>query len=214
MQVLAIDLGTDLLPAMALGVEKPEPGVMRRPPRRRNQPLLDRGLMLRAVVFLGGIQTVLCYIGFFFVYSQFGYTDFLHLPSLAHLSFLERLGRPDGQVYMLATTVFHAGVVMAQIGNAFASRTITAKMRQVGVFSNMALLLAILFEVAIILLLIYLRPLNALFEHQPLPLVYWFGLALYGPIVYLLDWIRKIIVRRKPEPIYPASQSSTAPART
>ena len=47
-QILAIDLGTDMFPALALGMEKPEPDVMKRPPRPRNQPLLDSGLLWRA----------------------------------------------------------------------------------------------------------------------------------------------------------------------
>ncbi len=49
-QILAIDLGTDIFPALALGIEKPEPDVMKRPPRPRRQPLLDRGLVIRAFV--------------------------------------------------------------------------------------------------------------------------------------------------------------------
>jgi hypothetical protein len=65
------------------------------------------------------------------------------------------------------------------------------------VFSNPTLLLAILVEIIIILALIYVRPLSDLFEHVPLPLYYWIGLALYAPIVYYLDWIRKIFYRRK-----------------
>jgi potassium/sodium efflux P-type ATPase len=206
MQVLAIDLGTDLLPAMALGIEKPEPGVMRRPPRKRDQPLLDKQLVMRSVVLLGVAQTVLCYLAFFFVYSQAGYTDLLHLPRVDRIPFLERLASPEGQVYILATTAFHAGVVMAQIGNAFASRTMRARTRQQGVFSNPELLLAILIELAIILMLIYVRPLSWIFEHLPLPPVYWLGLGLFAPIIFGLDWIRKAITRRAtsiPPPVQP-----------
>ena len=55
-QILAIDLGTDLLPALALGTEKPEPDVMQHPPRRRSQPLIDKPLMVRALLWLGGIE--------------------------------------------------------------------------------------------------------------------------------------------------------------
>ncbi len=40
-QILAIDLGTDMFPALALGMERPEPDVMKHPPRPRTQPLLD-----------------------------------------------------------------------------------------------------------------------------------------------------------------------------
>ncbi len=44
LQILIIDLGTDLLPALALGMEKPEPDILNRPPRKRDQPLLDHTL--------------------------------------------------------------------------------------------------------------------------------------------------------------------------
>ena len=38
LQILAIDLGTDMLPALALGAERADPDTMRRPPRRRSAP--------------------------------------------------------------------------------------------------------------------------------------------------------------------------------
>jgi magnesium-transporting ATPase (P-type) len=197
-QILAIDLGTDLLPALALSTEKPEPNVMRRPPRRRDQPLLDAGLLTRAFLWLGLIEAALCYIGFFGVYAQAGYAlrDLAHLPRPDWLSFAERLLTPEGRVYILATTVFHAGVVAAQIGNAFTCRTEIEKVHRLGWFSNRFLLLGIVVEVAVIGLLIYVQPLADLFEHLPAPPVYWLGLSLYAPALYTLDRIRKSIARR------------------
>lgn len=191
-QILAIDLGTDLLPALALGAERPEPGVMRRPPRRRAQPLLDRGLLLRAYVWLGGIETVLCYIGFLFVYYLAGALDGLHLPGLEGLP---RLSLPPEQVYLLATTVFFAGVVMAQVGNAFACRTEKERIRQLGLLSNRFLLAGIAVEIAVALALIYAQPLAAVFGHVPLPPFVWPGLILYAPILFMLEWVRKRITR-------------------
>ena len=47
-QILAVDLGTDMLPALALGAEKPDPAVMQRPPRARNERLLSWGVIARA----------------------------------------------------------------------------------------------------------------------------------------------------------------------
>jgi len=192
-QILAIDLGTDLLPALALGTEKPEPDVMRRPPRRRTQPLLDRHFLLRAYLWLGGIETVLCYIGFFLVYYLSGHTDFLHLPRPDWLPYAARLATPDGRVYILATTVFHAGVVMAQVGNAFARRTEKGRVHRLGWFSNRFLLAGIAAEIVLILAMIYVPLLARLFEHLPLPPLYWLGLALYAPVLYTLDWLRKRI---------------------
>lgn len=192
-QILAIDLGTDLLPALALGAERPEPGVMRRPPRRRTQPLLDRGLLTRAYLWLGGIETVLCYIGFALTYYVFGYLDFLNLP---RPDWLPRMTLPEEQMGPLATTVFFAGVVTAQVGNAFACRTEKGRMRRLGVFSNRFLLWGIAVEILIALALIYFRPLAAIFGHVPLPAAAWLGLSLYAPILYILEWLRKRLVGR------------------
>ncbi|MGH2523693.1 MAG: HAD-IC family P-type ATPase, partial [Anaerolineales bacterium] len=193
-QLLAIDMGTDLLPALALGAEKPEPNVMRRPPRRRGQTVLDSGLFKRAL-WLGLIETVLCYAGFFFVYAANGYTGWLNLPRVDLLPFAARLATPAGQVYILATTIFHAGVVAAQVGNAFTCRTEKERVHRLGWLSNRFLIFGVAFEVAVIVLLIYVRPLAALFEHLPLPWYYWGGLILYAPTLYSLDRIRKSIAR-------------------
>jgi magnesium-transporting ATPase (P-type) len=195
-QILAIDLVTDLLPALALGTERPEPTVMQRPPRRREQPWLDRGLLARAFLWLGPIEAGLCFAGFFAVYALAGYNDWLHLPRVDWLPFAARLATPAGRVYILATTVFHAGVVMAQVGNAFACRSERAHGRQVGWLRNRFLLVGVGAEIILIALLIYVPSLAATFEHQPLPPLYWAGLGLFPFVIYGLDRLRKSVVRR------------------
>ena len=59
LQILAIDLGTETLPALALGREPAEPGIMRRPPRRREQRILDRPMLTRAWAWLGLLEAAL-----------------------------------------------------------------------------------------------------------------------------------------------------------
>jgi magnesium-transporting ATPase (P-type) len=195
-QILAIDLVTDLLPALALGAERPEPGVMARPPRPRHQLLIDRSLLQRSFLWLGVIETVLCYLAFYFVFYSNGYTNLLQFPRVDLLPFDERLTTAAGQLYIMATTVFHAGVVMAQMGNAYACRTERGHVHDLGWLANGALIIGVLGEIALILMLIYLPPLAHLFEHSPFPLHYWVVLALFGPILYLLDWFRREIARR------------------
>jgi magnesium-transporting ATPase (P-type) len=196
-QILAIDLGTDVLPALALGMEKPEPTVMRRPPRSQTRPLLDKGLLFRSVLWLGMIETVLCYLGFLFVYYLAGDTTFL--PTLARPAWLpspETFTSSAVFVYPLATTVAHVGVVMAQIGNVFTCRTETERVYHVGWFSNRFLWLAVAVELVLILSFVYVPFLARAFEHVPLPLSFWIGLALFAPVLYGLDRIRKSIARR------------------
>jgi magnesium-transporting ATPase (P-type) len=192
-QILAIDLVTDLLPALALGTEKPEPDVMQHPPRRRSQPLLDKPLMVRALLWLGGIEAVLCFLGYFMVFRLHGYTDLsLFIGANIDLQrYAVNLQSQLGRVYIMATTVFHAGVVSAQIGNVFACRTELGKVRYLGYFKNKFLLAGIAIEAGLILVLIYFKPLAWTFEHLPIPLAYWPWLAAFGPALYLLDWMRR-----------------------
>jgi Ca2+-transporting ATPase len=195
-QILAIDLGTDLLPALALGAERPEPDVMARAPRIQSRRLVDHGLIARSL-WLGGIETVLCYIAFGTAYFAAGY---LVLPGFTRPDWL---GPPGGladsadQVYVLATTVFFAGVVMAQVGNAFTCRRETPGVHRLGWFTNPFLLAGIAFEILLALALIYFRPLAGLFGHVPLPLATWLALVLFAPVLYGLDRLRKSLVLRK-----------------
>ena len=74
LQILAIDLGTETLPALALGREPAEPGLMERPPRRRREGVIRRALLFRAWVFLGLIEAALVLGGFFFVLLRAGWS--------------------------------------------------------------------------------------------------------------------------------------------
>jgi magnesium-transporting ATPase (P-type) len=196
-QILAIDLGTDLLPAVALGTEKPEPDVMKRPPRSRNQPLIDNWLLIRAFLWLGLIEAILCYIGFFSVYLFSGNFDVLAIPILAQIPFppFLQLSLTKEQTELMAVTVFHAGVVMSQVGNAFACRSEATRGRHLGWGSNKYLLIAVAIEVISIVTIIYSPLIAQHFEHVPIPLFYWVGLSMFAVIVYGLEWIRKRIVR-------------------
>ncbi|PWH16579.1 MAG: ATPase [Anaerolineae bacterium] len=189
-QILAIDMGTDILPALALGAEKPEPDIMSRPPRKRGQPIIDRRLLMRSFAWLGMIEAALCYLGFFYIYARaynLPLEQFLsapeNIPALLH-------ALPQ-HVHVLAVTMFHAGVVMAQVGNVLACRSERLRVSEVGWFSNPLIWLGIGAEIALILILIYVPPLADVFDHQPLPLEYWFPLALFAPLLYGLDRMRK-----------------------
>ncbi len=198
MQILAVDLGTDLVPALALGTEKPEPGLMDRPPRRSTERLVDRHLIVRAFVWLGSLQTALCFAGFFFLWWTQGQNPlripFAERPDLQPYG--DRFGMKYGLTYVLSTSMFHAGVVTTQIGNAYACRTERTSVFKIGFFSNRFLLFGFAFELALIALMIYAPPLQALFEEGPLPLGYWGFLFLYPPIMFFAEEGRKAVLRR------------------
>jgi magnesium-transporting ATPase (P-type) len=193
-QILAIDMGTDLLPALALGTEKPEPDVMTRPPRKRNQPLLDGGIAARSI-WLGLIESALCYTGFLFVYYWRDPAGWQNLLKPIWQPFEELRLSESGRTYILATTVFMAGVVSAQIGNAFSCRTVRERVRRLGFLSNRFLLVSVAAETVLLLAMVYIPLLAGLFELLPIPVWFWGLLALYGPVLYILEKIRKTISR-------------------
>ena len=85
MQILAIDLGTDMVPALGLGVEPPEEGVMDRPPRRLSDRLLNRQLLIKAFVWYGLIEAALA-MGAFFLNYWVNQGNLNHLASRSSLS--------------------------------------------------------------------------------------------------------------------------------
>ncbi|MFH1737261.1 MAG: cation-transporting P-type ATPase [Actinomycetota bacterium] len=186
MQILAIDLGTDLVPALALGVEKPEPDVMQRKPRDMRERLLNWPLLRRAYFFLGPIQAAAAMAAFYYMYYMNGWR-----PGLAMAA--------TGLVYIKATTMTLATVVTTQIGNGFAQRTKTDSIFKIGFFSNKLLLWGILSEIAVIFTLVYIEPLQQVFQLAPLSATDWVFLFALAPTLLIADEIRKFFLRRKLE---------------
>jgi magnesium-transporting ATPase (P-type) len=178
-------------------MEKPEPDVMSHPPRPRGVMLIDNGLLSRAFLWLGMIEAGLCYIGFLSVYLFSGNWASLHIPipALPFPSFLALTLDPS-QAHSMAVTVFHAGVVLAQVGNAFACRSEKLRNTRLGWGSNRYLLLGVLVELLGIWSIVNYEFLAKSFEHVHIPYRYWAGLAFFPLILYGLEWVRKQIVRK------------------
>jgi Ca2+-transporting ATPase len=196
-QILAIDMGTDIVPALALGTEKPEPGIMMRPPRRRSQPLLDRGVLGRAFFWLGLLEAAICYSCFLAVFLFSGHGFMLHQPFLDAIQWPHWL-TIDGDVRTVeavARTVFLVSVVFAQIGNAFACRTSKAHTTQMGWGSNKTLLAGIALSLVLIVGLVYLPVLADAFDTRVFPAVLWPIIMAFPLVLYTLEWFRKGLLR-------------------
>ncbi|MCL5770720.1 MAG: cation-transporting P-type ATPase [Actinobacteria bacterium] len=190
MQIIAIDMGTDLLPALALAAEPPEPGIMNRPPRHRNERLLTGKGLVRAYGFLGPIEAVAAMAAFFIFYYDKGFT-FAKLREIG----TNPQNYSKDIIYQTATTVNHTTIIMAQIGNAFACRTNYDSVFKVGFFKNKLLFLGIIGEIVIINALIYIPGLNTLFNHYPLSWNNWLLVIAFIPAVLIFEELRKLILR-------------------
>jgi magnesium-transporting ATPase (P-type) len=193
-QILAIDMGTDILPALALGSEKPEPDIMKQPPRGPDRPLLDNRLLRRAFLWLGPIEAGLCYLAFTSVYLFSGNAGLLNQSILNGIHW-PTLFTITSDVNVMAKSVFFAGVVIVQIGNAFACRTFKAHNYQMGWGSNRALLLGIGLSLVMIVGMIYIPFLARIFDNVKFPALFWPVLGLLALVLYSLESIRKGIIR-------------------
>ncbi|MET7380642.1 cation-transporting P-type ATPase [Streptomyces sp. NPDC005526] len=185
-QVLAIDLGSDVMPALALGAEPPESDVMDQPPRPRTEPLFSRAVV-RRILFLGGIQALgVCAVFFWRIHdSGIPYADFT----------------ADNPVYREAITMVQAGIVVSQFFNALAVRTERESVFRAGVFGNPWLIAAGLLGLGIMAAISYLPLLQAVFHTAALTAGDWALLAAVGVLPLLADEARKARLRsRAPRP--------------
>ena len=181
MQVLAIDLGTDMVPAMGLGTEAPEQGIMDAPPRSQAEPLLSRRLLMRALFWYGLLEAGIGAAAYFFFNWLNGWPG---VPLAG-----------SGIVYQTATTMTFAAIVMSQVGAVFACRTERASIFQVGFHTNRLVLIGIASELIVLCAIAYLPFLQGLFGTAPLGLIEWVFLIAAPAVVLLMDEIRKAILR-------------------
>jgi magnesium-transporting ATPase (P-type) len=191
LQILAIDLGTDTLPALALGREPAEPGTMDRPPRPRTAGVVDRGLLLRAWLLLGTVSAILVMSGFLITLLRAGWQP----------------GDPTGpgsplhQAYLQATTITFSGIVACQIGTAFAARTDRVSLFSVGLRSNPSLLWGIAFELFFTAAVIYVPWLQDVFGTAALSPAQLVVLVPFPFVVWGADEIVRWLRRRHSDSI-------------
>ncbi|HWF79998.1 MAG TPA: cation-transporting P-type ATPase [Streptosporangiaceae bacterium] len=180
LQVLAIDLGSDVMPALALGTERTEPGTMARPPRPPGERLFNWAVV-RRFCFLGSIQSAGVVAAFFWrIHSA-------HLPFSAFTH--------ANPTYREALTMTQAGIVVSQFFNSFAVRTEQQSIVRVGIFSNKPLVLAGLFGIFFVSCISYVPALQSVFNTAPLTASDWLILISLGALLLIAEETRKAIAR-------------------
>ena len=183
-QILAVDLGTDMLPALALGAEKPDPDVMRRPPRARGERLLSWGLIARAYLFLGVLEAAAAMTVFFFVLDAAGW------------HYGEPLAR-TAPLYLEATTACLATIVMMQVVNVFLCRHPWRSIFAFSLFGNPLILLGIAAELGLLLFIAYTPTGHWLFGTAPVGAEVWLFAAALAVLMGFAEEARKTWLRRR-----------------
>jgi magnesium-transporting ATPase (P-type) len=169
LQILAVDLGTDLVPALGLGAEKAERGVMDRPPRSRHDRVLSPGLLTRAYLFLGGFEALAAMAAFWYVYERAGYVP--------------------------ATTACLGAIVMTQIVNVHLCRSNRESAFTSARRWNPLITAGIATEMALMLVIAYTPLGNAIFSTAPIDAGAWLFMVPFAAAMLAAEELRKWIVR-------------------
>lgn len=188
MQILTVDLGTDLLPALGLGSEKAEPGIMKQPPRSRNAHLLNKRVIWKAFGWYGLIASLISIGAYFFTNYENGW------PSVSLAG--------SGSLYMEATTMTLAAIVFCQVANVLNCRTQNSSVFSIGLFKNRLVWYGIIFEILLLAVLIYTPVLQGVFNTTAIQWVDWAFLFAIPIPLFLIEELRKLIARRSHPELY------------
>jgi calcium-translocating P-type ATPase len=183
-QALSIDMGSDTLTALGLGVEKPTPQIMRRPPRPHGERLMNWRLAFRAYLFLGLIEAAGAMAAFFFVLNVAGWKYGQSLPA-------------TDPVYLQATTACLGTIIVMQIVNVFLCRSSTRSVFSTGLRGNTLIIIGVISEIAILLLIAYTPWGNSLLGTAPVAGKVWGVIIPFAIAMFLLEELRKWLARRR-----------------
>lgn len=168
-QILWINMTTAVLLGLMLAFEPKEPGIMSRPPRDPNAPILGRNLIMRV-----GLVSILLLVGSFGLFKWF-YT--FKEADLAK-----------------AQTVASNVIVIGEMFYLFNCRSLTRSMFHLGLFSNPAVIYGSLGMLGLQLLFTYAPFMNAMFHTAPVGWETWLVLTVFGVAVYVIVEIEKRLV--------------------
>jgi sodium/potassium-transporting ATPase subunit alpha len=173
-QILSIDLGTDLVPAIGLGQERPDGEAMRRRPRGRHGRLLSTSLMLHSYLFLGVLEAAWAMLMFFLYLRAGGW------------SWAGELEAGDA-LYRSATGLTLVSVIFAQVANLVGRRHESLSGLDRGLLRSPLLVIGVALEIAFAFAALYWPPLSRVVGTAPVP-VGWIALAAVGaPLFFLAD---------------------------
>ena len=184
MQILAVDLGTDLVPALGLGAEPPDESLMRRPPRRREERLLTAGVIVRSYLFLGLFEAVAAMGAFFFVLSGAGWQWGEAVP-------------PGSTAYTQATTACLTAIVLMQVVNVHLCRSRRMSVFSKPFFGNPMIAAGIAAELVLLLLIVYTPAGHALFGTAAIDVRAWLVSVPFAIAMVVFEEIRKAVMRRR-----------------
>ena len=173
-QLLWLNLVTDSFPAMALGVENAEPGIMKQPPRNTKEAILDKE-MLGGIVFQAIAISLASLMSYYWAIRMYG----------------------TGSGLIHARSVVFTTLILAELLRAFSSRSQVYTLFKIGFFSNIRMIQAVLASFLLTAAVLYIPSLNEVFDVVPLTLRDWQLITAFSFIPLLVGELYKDLFKQK-----------------
>lgn len=181
--ILAIDLGTDLLPALGLGQEQPESDVMAKAPRQPDERLLTPQLLFMSYGIIGMIQALAGFFAYFYVLYHGGW----HWGQ--NLAYTDPL-------YQRAISAYFFSIIIVQIADVLICRVRRQSIFGKGIFTNSLVNIGIITELALAGLIIYTPWFQRVFNTHSLSLSELSLSIPFALVIFFGDELRKFLLRR------------------
>lgn len=202
LQILFLDIGTDLLPALGLGVEPPSRDVLTHPPHAGR--LMNRRVLVRVFLVLGPAEAIVEMAAFLATFIVIGWRPGDEFPG--------------GTILLAASGAAFSAVVIGQLANALACRSATRFVWQVPLRTNPLMPVALVVEALALLAFLFVPAIADLLEQSPPTVIGWTIAIAAFPIVLLADtahkYVRSVRARAARRPDGPETPVSCADART
>jgi sodium/potassium-transporting ATPase subunit alpha len=209
LQIMSIDLGTELAPGIAMAKEPGEGDVMERPPRKRESQLISNTLLAYAYFYAALIEVAGCFLAYCCVFWSYGITiPELWMSAIDHWKddgapFTKSDGQQldvETQMHILrqACAAWQLGVVFGQFFQIFCVRTRRQSIFTHGIFINRFMTPAIIIELVLVAIMIYVPGINTWFGGAAVPVQCWGVIAVFGIIQLAFNEGRKWLIRNYP----------------
>lgn len=181
--ILVVNVGTDILPALALGVEPPEKDIMSQPPRRKDKKIINKHFVLR-FIYIGTIIGSIVLAVFIWNLYRYGWAfgDTIDLASTA---------------YIKSITMAFATLVSIQLFNAYNARSHNNSIFTLGVMRNPFMIGSIIVSFGMLYIFTELPILQKYLGTSHLSTIEWGIILITGTSIILIEEIRKLIVKFK-----------------
>lgn len=190
-QLLWLNLITDSFPALALGREKGEPGIMKLPPRAKNEPIINKSMLGHI-----GLQSVGLFVSVATAFivslicmnngSTFFYSGVLADAAAKGVHPID-----------VARTVAFATLICAELFRAFAARSERYSVFKLGLFSNKMMNISVAVSLLLLVAVIYIPGVNGIFDNVAVSPLAWVVILPLAILPFALSEISKALKNKK-----------------